>query len=68
MFRSFDEMIDFVKKMEKKQVVAVVGADKPVAVEAAVDMVVENLAIPVLFGNEEKIKHLIEGTVLEGKV
>ena len=31
-------------------------------------MVVENLAVPVLFGNEEKIKHLIEGTVLEGKV
>ena len=68
MFRSFDEMIDFVKKMEKKQVVAVVGADKPVAVEAAIDMVVENLAVPVLFGNEDKIKHLIEGTVLEGKV
>ena len=68
MFRSFDEMIDFVKKMEKKQVVAVVGADKPVAVEAAIDMVTENLAIPVLFGNAEKINHLIEGTVLEGKV
>ena len=68
MFRSFDEMIDFVKKMEKKQVVAVVGADKPVAVEAAIDMVTENLAVPVLFGNAEKINHLIEGTVLEGKV
>ncbi len=44
MFRSFDEMIDFVKKMEKKQVVAVVGADKPVAVEAAIDMVWRSLS------------------------
>lgn len=68
MFRTFDEIIAFVKKSSKKQRVAVVGAGKEIAIEAAVDMVAENLAVPVLFGPKEKIMHLIEGTVLENKV
>lgn len=68
MFRTFDEIIAFVKKSSKKQKVAVVGAEKEVAVEAAADIVTENLGEPILFGPKEKILPLLKGTVLENKV
>lgn len=68
MFRSFDEIISEVKKNVKKQRVAVVGADKKVVIEAATDIVIENIGEPVLFGSVEKIRALISGTVLENKV
>ncbi|HNZ53533.1 MAG TPA: phosphate acyltransferase [bacterium] len=68
MFKSFDEIISEVKKNQKKQKVAVVGADKDIAIEAAADIVAENLGEPVLFGPKEKIEKLWKGTVLENKV
>ncbi|HPV21623.1 MAG TPA: phosphate acyltransferase, partial [bacterium] len=68
MFKSFDEIISEVKKNQKKQKVAVVGADKDVAIEAAADIVADNLGEPVLFGPKEKIEKLWKGTVLENKV
>ncbi|MGI6393548.1 MAG: phosphate acyltransferase [bacterium] len=68
MFKSFDEIISEVKKTEKKQRVAVVGADKEIAIETAADMVLENLGEPVLFGPKAVVEALSQGTVLEGKV
>jgi len=68
MFKSFDEIISAVKNNEKKQKVAVVGAGKSVAIEAAEDIRKENLGEPVLFGEASKINELLKGTVLEGSV
>ncbi len=68
MFKSFDEIISAVKSNSNKQKIAVVGADKAVAVEAAVDIRQEEMGEPVLFGNEEKINQLLKGTILENNV
>jgi phosphate butyryltransferase len=68
MFKSFDEIISAVKSNAKKQKVAIVGAGKPVAIEAAEDIRRENLGEPVLFGETSKINEFLKGTILEGSV
>jgi len=60
MFRTFSEIIESVKKSEKKQRVAIVGAEKKVAIEAAADIVNEGLGDSILFGNKEKIESIIK--------
>ncbi len=68
MFKSFDEIISAVRSNTKKQKVAIVGAGKSVAIEAAEDIRKEQLGEPVLFGETSKINELLKGTVLENSV
>jgi phosphate butyryltransferase len=68
MLYSFGEIISAVKSNTKKQKVAVVGAAKSVAIEAANDIRKEQLGEPVLFGELEKINELLKGTELENNV
>lgn len=56
MFKNFDEIIAEVKKKSKKQRVAVVAAEKKNVLEAAEEMIAENLAEPVLFGVKAEIE------------
>ncbi len=65
MFKTFEEIINAAKKNEKKQRVAIVGAEKSVAVEAGLDILKENIGIPVLFGNENKIKEILKTMTVE---
>lgn len=67
MFKTFDDILAKVKNAEKKQRVAVVGSEKSVVIEAALDIVRENIGEPVLFGAEDTVTELVKGTELEGK-
>ncbi len=55
MIRCFDEMFEKLRKSDVLKRIAVVGASKKVAVEAALDIVEAGLGRPVLFGNQQEI-------------
>jgi len=59
MFKTFEEIINAAKISEKKQRVAIVGSEKLVAIEAGIDILNENIGIPIFFGNEKKIKEIL---------
>ena len=68
MFKSFEEIISEVKTNKQKQKVAIAGAAKPVAIEAAADIKTEEMGEPVLFGKASEINELLKETVLEGNI
>ena len=68
MFKTFDEILLKVKNSEKKQKVAIVGAEKSVVIEAALVITRENTGVPVLFGSKTTISELIKGTALENSI
>ena len=59
MFKTFEEIINAAKISEKKQRVAIVGSEKLVAIEAGIDILNENIGIPIFLGNEKKIKEIL---------
>ena len=65
MVRTFSEIIEKVKNNNKKQRVGIVGAEKKVSIETAKDLVENNMAIPVLFGDLNKIKNIIKDMNIE---
>ena len=59
-YKTFDEILSFARKQEKKQRVAIVGSTKEVVIEAAADVVKSGVGIPVLFGDKKKTLEIMK--------